>query len=104
MREGVTVGVIDGVIVGVEVVVKVGVMVGVNVSVTVAVGGKVTVGVGVGVMVGSGLGLCVSAVPSPPVIGIIAPGSAISGCDERQIRFGRLKAHMAITNSSAPIK
>ena len=103
MREGVTVGVIDGVIVGVEVVVKVGVMVGVNVSVTVAVGGKVTVGVGVGVMVGSGLGLFV-AVPSPPVIGIIAPGSAISGCDERQIRFGKLKAHMAITNSSAPIK
>ena len=94
----------EGVIVGVEVGVKVGVIVGVNVSVTVAVGGKVTVGVGEGVLVGSGLGLCVSAVPSPPVFGIKTPGSAISGCDDRHIRLGKLKAHMAITSRSAPIK
>ena len=110
VREGVTVlegvaeAVTEGVRVAVEVDVEVGVIEGVNVCEAVAVG----VNVDVVVTVGSGLPAnevsAVSAVPSPPVCGIRTSASESSGCDDLHRRFGKLKPHMAITRSVAPIK
>lgn len=102
VRDGVSVGVTDGVFVGVRVAVDVGVTDGVIVNV--AVGETVTVGVDVAVTVGSGLG--VSAVDSPPVFGIRNSDSDAvrSGCDALQIRFGTLKAPMAVARRIAQIK
>jgi len=72
------------------------------VNVDVAVGEKVTVAVNVAVAVGSGVS--VNAVASPPVFGISRSGSESSGFDDLHIRFGTLKAQMAITKSVAQIK
>lgn len=104
VRDGVSVGVTDGVFVGVRVAVDVGVTDGVDVNVV--VGEMVTVGVNVAVAVGSGLG--VSAVDSPPVFGIRNSDSdsdaVRSGCDALQIRFGTLKAPMAVARRIAQIR
>ena len=109
VRDGVTVGVKEGVRVEVRVDVCEGVAeaVGVieGVLVNVAVGEKVAVGVNVAVAVGSGLPAnAVSAVPSPPVFGITTLGSESSGCDDLHMRFGKLKAPMAIARRNAQIK
>ena len=108
VRDGVTVGVTEGVRVEVRVAVcegvveAVGVIEGVNVKV--AVGERVAVSETVVVAVGSGPSSnAVSAVPSPPVFGITTSGSESSGCEDLHRRFGKLKAHMAITKSVAKI-
>ena len=100
VRDGVSVGVKERVLVGVRVDVEVGVTDGVNVNV--AVGEKVAVGVNVAVAVGSRL--AVNAVPSPPVFGIRTSDSKNSGCDDLHMRFGTLKAPMAIARKIAQIK
>ena len=46
----------------------------------------------------------VNVAPSPPVFGIATPGWESSGWEAFHMRFGKLKAPMAVTRSVAQIK
>jgi hypothetical protein len=111
VRDGVTVGVKEGVRVGVKVAVCEGVIVRVGEAEAVTEGVKVCEAVAVeeevceGKVVGSGLSVNTASSPlAPPVFGISTPCSVRSGCKDRQMSFGTLKAPMAIARRIVQIK
>jgi len=105
VRDGVTVceGVAEAVTEGVRVEVRVAVCEGVAEAVGVIEGVNVCEALAVGEAEGAKVAVGVNAVPSPPVFGITTSGWESSGCEDLHRRFGKLKAHKAITRSVAPI-